>query len=103
MEAIREIFQSRKFCDVRYIQIHSVIIIIEYIFILCYSMEGELDESEGDCECGKDYLGTCSVCAHARACGVCDGCTVMRDEGRNIGSTGERWLAAWGDNNTNSN
>ena len=48
-----------------------------------------------------------AVCAHARVCvrvcGVCDGCTVMRDEGRNIGSTGERWLAASGDNNTNSN
>ena len=89
----------------KYIQQYSVIIIIEYIFILCYSMEGGLDEGEGGCVCGKDYLGTCSVCARARVrvCGVCDGCTVMRDEGRNIGSTGERWLAAWGDNNTNSN
>ena len=30
-------------------------------------MEGGLDEGEGDCVCGKDYLGTCSVCV----CVVC--------------------------------
>ena len=78
----------------KYIQEYSVII-VKSIYLLCYSRglpsSGALDEGEGDCVCGKDWLGTCSVFARACVClcGVCDGCTVMSHGGRNIG---ERWL-----------
>ena len=51
----------------KYIQQYSVII-IKYIFILCYSTEGGLDEGEGDCVCGGDPLGTCSVCVCVCVC-----------------------------------
>ena len=58
-------------------------------------MSGRLDEGEGDCVRGEDWLGTCSVCVCVCVCVcACDGCTVMSDGGRNIGITDMRWLAA---------